>query len=373
MSKRLLIVGKINSVYIQDLYNHMLAYYNHIDIIDITNCFFLEHESRQTIDILNKYRTKIWTINFLNKIIKLFIVKKFLRKLNRYDCLSIHYIDPVYGFLFVNDVKRLGKKVTASVWGDDFHKGNSLIKKFQKRIYNLSDAITFNNDSVLKEFSVYYKMKYDHKLRIIRFGLSSLEYIKNVKLSKEKLSKYFNIPENSFVITCGYNGNPDQNHELIIQELSLVKEHMPRETVVILPMSYCATPDYIIKIETLLKVTGYKFLIIKEFLTHEEMAYIRCLTDVFVNVQKNDSFSASMQEHLYAGSLVVNGAWLPYESLKKEGVYFLEVEQIGDLGKILVELTLKYIQMKKKCFKNSEIIWNLSSWPSNIEEWRSLI
>lgn len=371
MAKRVLIIGSIKSVYINDLYNNISSSICQVDILDIINAVF-KPGGGTVVNLFNS-NSSLLKVNLLKKIIKYRSIKKFINSLGTYDCVSIHYIDPVYGLLFSKSIKKLGYRIIASVWGTDFHGVSFIIKHFQKKIYNISDYITFNNESVLQEFSQYYSKKYDEKLKILRFGLSSLEEIKKVKLTKSQICNYFGIPADSFIVTCGYNGSPNQNHKSIINALNQLKAKMPENTVIVIPMTYNSRVEYVDMIEKLLKDTGYNFIILKKFLTYPEMAYIRCMTDIFIHVQTHDSFSASMQEHLFAGNIVVNGSWLPYQSIKEKGVFFIEVNDLEELKTILGGVVERIDQIKMACSKNAAIIWNLSSWDSNLKDWQAFL
>ena len=74
-----------------------------------------------------------------------------------------------------------------------------------------------------------------------------------------------------------------------------------------------------------------------------------------------------MQEHLYAENIVITGDWLPYNTLDERGVFMLKVSSVDEVGEKLVYALNNLEQLKKKCERNSQIIWKLSSWEKNIQ------
>ena len=91
-----------------------------------------------------------------------------------------------------------------------------------------------------------------------------------------------------------------------------------------------------------------------------------------INVQTTDQFSGSMQETVFAGNVLINGAWLPYNTFKKEGAFFLEVNDLTELSE-KIEYTIDNCEkLKLKTKINRDIIWKLSSWENNSKDWYNL-
>jgi hypothetical protein len=74
-------------------------------------------------------------------------------------------------------------------------------------------------------------------------------------------------------------------------------------------------------------------------LSDREVAMLRCATDILIHVPISDVFSAAMLETLYAGGLLITGAWLPYSELRHAHVSFDAIATLDDLpGAVTVAL-----------------------------------
>ena len=107
-------------------------------------------------------------------------------------------------------------------------------------------------------------------------------------------------------------------------------------------------------------------------MSDEDLARLRCATDIMVQVQPTDQLAGAMQEHLFAGSVVITGDWLPYGVLRDAGVRFWTVPDraalTGSLRECLEELSVRQAQ----CVGNAVPIRGLSSWSHTAPQWSAL-
>ena len=82
-------------------------------------------------------------------------------------------------------------------------------------------------------------------------------------------------------------------------------------------MTYGLTAEYLNQIIDHLKKTGLSYIILSDFLTKKEVAKLRLITDIAINISISDAYSASVQEQIYAENIVITGNWLPYDYLKE--------------------------------------------------------
>ena len=113
---------------------------------------------------------------------------------------------------------------------------------------------------------------------------------------------------------------------------------------------------------------------IEEFLNDNNLGKLRESTDVFIHAQKTDASSASVQEYLYARKVVYNPVWIQYRDLKDNNVFYFEYNDYDELVKKLESYLHTGLseQELENISKNSDIIWNLSSWDSVSKKWEEL-
>jgi hypothetical protein len=79
-----------------------------------------------------------------------------------------------------------------------------------------------------------------------------------------------------------------------------------------------------------------------------------------------------MQEYIFARNIVITGSWLPYDTLKKNGVDFVEIDSIDKLSIILERILDNFSFYYKQTEPNPAEIQKLSSWKENTPKWIEL-
>ncbi len=126
--------------------------------------------------------------------------------------------------------------------------------------------------------------------------------------------------------------------------------------------------SYAQKIVNLIESTGIQYRIIDRYLSDHELASYRKAAAVMIQVQNTDQLSGAMQEHLYAGSKVITGDWLPYAIFDEIGIEYSKVKDRKEIGPLLIELLAKSNQENENCAK----IGKLSKWSSVIGQWKNI-
>lgn len=291
-----------------------------------------------------------------------------LNSVEPYDIIHIHFLEPYYGLVAKQIIKKCNKLIV-TIWGSDYYRTSQEDKNLQKNILEIADNINFGNENTLINFNNYYNKLYANKLSICRFGLIQLEYIKAFRNDdKFKIKELLSLPKDSVIITCGYNASPAQNHLRIIESILKVKKKLLNNCYFLFPMTY-GDKNLVLSISEKLKESKINYRIYDEFLSEEDTAKLRLASDIMIQVQTTDQLSGSMQEYLYADNVVITGKWLPYSIFKNKGMYFIEVDKIEDVGNKLVYSAKTLHKLKNKCSKNKEIIWNMTSWEKAINNW----
>lgn len=377
--QNVLIIGDVNHTLIRQLSVELKdEFLFNIDILSLFGCY---HRNQKYFDKLysvslpsvgepiGRIRTK------LNHIFYYKVIKDIVKSLQNYDTINIHYLNPIYRH-FIKLFRDKTPKLIVTIWGSDFYRVSNKTKNKLKKVFDLCDLITFTNDSMKNDFLSYYR-DYHHKVKVCRFGLKVLDVIEEVQsinnleeFKDEFLSRY-NIDSKKKIIACGYNSSPGQQHEQIIKAIQMVNTEKLQDVVFLFPMAY-GDENNRLKIELLLEDCSFSYKVISDYLEDKEVAMLRVVSDIMINVQTTDQFSGSMQETLYAGNVLINGGWLPYDTFKDAGAFFLEIKELSELHRKIEECIDDLDGLKLKSKNNRKVIWELSSWRKNGKEWYEL-
>ncbi|MFR1708044.1 MAG: methyltransferase domain-containing protein [Clostridium sp.] len=294
-----------------------------------------------------------------------------LDNMEYYDFIHIHYLHSFYGE-FYEKIKIASNKIIITIWGSDFYKANEQEKIRLKNLISISDKITFDNEVTMDEFCNYYKNT-RKKSRVCRFGLKVLEYIDKLEeLDKETIKSKLGVPANSIIVTCGYNADIYQQHLSIIESIKNTIKLISQDVYFIFPMTYKIDEIYLKSIKARLEVSGLNYKVIDEFMNYEEIAMLEKATDIFIQVQTSDTLSATMIENLYCKNIVITGSWLPYQPLKENGIEFIEVDMVDQVGDKLIWTIENMQKLQPNYDYNNKIISNMCLWKHTASDWKEL-
>jgi hypothetical protein len=303
--------------------------------------------------------------------IRAFLLRLRLRAVpDDYSSVNMHMIEPVFSLL-ARPLKRKGAKLIASIWGSDFLRANARSLRLLGRTLSMADLITSNNQAVLDGLASRFPSAAS-RLRLVRFGLKSLDAIERIMRSEGKASckRRFDIPEGKVAVALGYNGSPAQQHVAMLGSLGALAEEHKRGIHFVLPMTYPDDPAYREDVRRAIRGSGLSVTVISDFLSGEDVARLRLACDVCVNAQITDSFSGSVQESLFAGNRLVVGSWLPYLFLRDFGVAFHSFDSIEEMPAALLRCIAE--PELGESVHASEVIGALSRWNSVVADWERL-
>ena len=365
----MLIIGDGDSVFVKDF----IYQYNKQDVI-IDLISFGTAEKHHSVRLQKNFQFKLGLS--LSSIKNFFDFKNSIidQMDNNYDVIVIHF---VYFFLapYIFKLKHKTKKIVSVVWGSDFYRVNSSLKKFlQDIVYKNSTAIVFTNPKT-KEIFAKNKKHIHTKLEVARFGLPVLDKIDNLRdYDYIELCDNFSLPSDKIKIMVGYNANLAHEQLLVIDQVSNFKEEIIEKIHLIFPLGY-GSPDSKLLIEqALTKNKNIKYTILENFYDFHEVAKLRLITDILINIQPTDQFSGSMQETLYAGGWVLTGTWLPYEmlvALEPKIILINEKIEVGDKLVLLIENNIR--SSLENTEKVKKYIQQESSWENNISIWNNIV
>ena len=307
--------------------------------------------------------------NKSNKLARLIETSRLLNKVNvqTFDVVHIHFLSPIY--LFYRKIFK-ARKVVVTFWGSDLYRipKESKLRKFMQRgILKHADAITVVSKKMIRDFQETFGFE-DKPIFVTKLPvLVDLQIIDTLDQQAIELFKErYQIQRDDIILTLGYSADPRKNHEYMINEVLELNKNI-KNIFAFLPMTY-GNKEHREKIKKYCEETfqkhGVKYAVLENFMSDQEVAILRKTTDIMVNVQDTDALSASMEESLYAGSIVINGAWLNYDELLEDGAYY---ETIPELKPGILASKLEYVirnlpDLKSKARINREIIAKRNDW-----------
>ena len=302
------------------------------------------------------------------RLLRPFFVDKSYNFIGQYDLIDFHgYISTYNSIMKICKTKDIQFDVT--LWGSDILRANE--EDFRLKQYGFQNCrFVKGTENLLQNLRERGGTVYDSKMRLVYFGNSDFDAIDSLteeRMSELKQQMYGNI-SGKLIMICGYNGISHQNHEKIIDAIALVKDDIKDKVHLVFPLTYGGSPEYIQNIRKKLERLGMSYTMLTRYLSTEEMATLRKSANIVVNIQSTDDLAGSLQDHLYCGNICIIGEWLNYIIYDRNGVHYIKtsIEKLADNMRYYVN---NYAEEQAKCKHNKEIMHNLLSWESNINNW----
>ena len=259
-------------------------------------------------------------------------------------------------------------KLILSYWGSDLFRVNRKELTAQGKYVRHADFITFDNIDLEIEFKKIYRKKIPSK--VVLFGLPVLDIIDKTsrKMADEDIRRQWGIAKDKIVIAIGYNGIPQQQHKKVLSAISKLDKQYKEKVVLLLQMSYGGSREYRKSVINAVKKTGYEYIVIQHFLSNDEVAELRIITDIFINAQTTDAFSGSVCEYLFANTILINAKWLRYKEFEKYNFQYLEFQSFNEIPLLISQVMEKEIDVSK----NKELVWKLRSWEYCAPRWKEI-
>lgn len=297
----------------------------------------------------HKSFNKRWMPRFVSSWINALSCRLLFSNLHRrchFDVVDIHFANP-----FVKHVLPVFKKMTKNIvitpWGSDVLRveDESAIRDMRD-IYAQARYVTVGQDSPTGKCAIE-KFKVDpNKMVQLGWGGELFDYIhdNSINVDVEDAKARFGLA-GRYVITCGYNTQKSQRHEVIIDAINEVKDRLPENLTVLIPRTYVVykgkTNDkdqYVDALKEKCKVLGLNLKVVEEHLDLADLLKLRMATDIFVHIQVTDAGSRSVMEYVACNKKVVHGSWVKYAYLEdyKPSCYY-PVEHLEQLGACIVK------------------------------------
>lgn len=359
-NRKVMVLCSAFSVYTKQLIENISVRYVDIDFSLLT----CAEESRDK--IIAKALKHIYCYRTLRDL------KTILEQLPVYDAMQMLWIEQQWVYCRYL-IRKKTKKLNLNVGGSDFYRASTEEREYKRNLLEKADRITAETKQTIQDFKGYYG-KIAQKTDLLSFGIEVLDFIKrNACVSRDSIKEKFGFPTDKIIVTCGHNANRAHQHIKIIEAIENLSEDIKKQLVLVFPMTYNQiNEEYIGEVSDALDGKGIEYAILTKFMDFQEMAEYALISDIMIHVQTTDQLSSTMLEEMYAGSVVIAGSWLPYQSLHEMGIYFLDVDTIPDVTELLQDIVLNMKNYKEKCAGNREIIWKHSAWDELAPKWHGL-
>lgn len=359
--KKILVFCSFFTTFTKLIIENMAKRYPDIEFALITNTM----EYRDTIDT-----EQLKHIYYFKTMADL---KTILGELPVYHAAQMLWIEREWAY-FYKRIREKAVRLNLHVGGSEFYRVGTAERNFKKDLIACADRVTVLAEATKEEFGTYYGECVKGKTLILPIGIEVLEWInRNADVPRNVIKEKFRIPQGRLVVTCGHNANSAHRHGEMIEELKKLPDDIKQQLVCVFPMTYPKVCDsYIHEIEEQLKDSELTYVILTKFMNFEEMALYAIISDIMIHVQTTDSLSSAMREEMYAGSVILAGRWLPYQSLHKEGIYFLDIGNMSNLSDLLSDVVKNIDKYKGRCTVNRAIMWKHSSWEAVAPKWYAL-
>ena len=325
---KVLLIGYANKYYRTEYVKHIDDGRKMFEILTFEKC---NEDNRKlygnVFECLKQTDRKIGTILTY---IKFLII---LLRMPHYKCIHIHSVKKIES-IFSTLLKLKCDILVSSIYGSDLYRISNKEREKIKPLFKKSTYIQVETKAVERDLNKFYNNNFSDKIKIVSFGISVLDNIKKMKSEKEKIKSELGIPEKCKVITIGYNATKEQHHLEILEQFAALKEQINDSCYFIIPMSYGNDTYKNIVVDKFqqCQLTGQCFC---QYTPLKEVAKLRIASDIMIQVQDTDTFSSSMIEYLYAGNIIITGAWLPYDELSD---YIVTIDSVSSVGKKVIDV-----------------------------------
>lgn len=295
-----------------------------------------------------------------------------LRDLPKYDVFQMLWIENIWVY-FKELIREKCRCLNLCVGGSDLYRARDAERVYKRSLIDMADTVSAETDATISAFVKSYPSAAG-KIRWVNFGIETLEYLdRDCQIKVQEKKREMDIPNDRTVIMCGYNAGEAHQHLKMIRALDGMDVSVKNKIVLIFPMTYPKGQDaYIESVKRELHGSGIQSRILTDYRNPKAMAELEMMVDMLITVQKTDQLSSTMLETMYAGKVVIAGSWLPYGNLRERDIFFLSVDEIGNLTETVTEVVENYRVYSEKCADNKNIVYEMSSWNIAVERWRGL-
>lgn len=318
---------------------------------------------------------KIFSIRKIGTLLKCWREHRTLAKLlssNEYDLVNIHSL-PKDCLQLVKIAHKHNVKIMLTPFGSDVLRLESFNIPMMRKAF---DAADFVGTNTITSFCQTIKEKFsidEAKFVNLGYGSETISAIIDMKgkFTREELAQMIDAPSSPYYVCCGYNASSAQHQSEMIDAIDSVKDYLPGDFCLLFPLTYGQEKEALYKkLSAKCMDKGLKAYFLTDFLTVDQVAALRLITDLFIHIQPTDAYNASLQEYLLSGAKVINGEWLKYPSLEQYGLPYYLCHSIDTLSQDIIKL---FSEGEVSPVLSSEIVPEIESnaWSNKINDWIS--
>ena len=256
---------------------------------------------------------------------------------SKYDVFHFHFIVKE----LLTPLKYVGsdKIVVLHVWGSDLlNRGGIQSYSAQYEAIKRADFIIINTIEMTQYFLAKFGREFAGKIRNAYFVIDN-EMMKRISEAdtvtlRKKFTGRYGIDESKIILEAGYNASKFQKHLELIEQLNLLNKELKEKIHVVIPMTYglgTNADDYLNAVKRAAAESSFSTTVIDSYITPEEVLELIVSTEIKLNLRETDNLNTAMIESFCSDTITVNGAWMPYGTLRRLGVYYREIESICHL------------------------------------------
>lgn len=263
--------------------------------------------------------------------------EKHLKKYS-YDLIIIYEMQP-YCDRLIKIAHSYDTKVMIRPWGSDVLRANTNKRKRHEFSFKNVDYVSgYIGSSVI----LYIQREFHVESERIHLTHPSLPLVPEIlkyegKVTREDMIKELGFPESSCYIICGYSGSKTHFHHIIIDSISKVKNEIPKDAVLVFPLTYGGTEEYCQSIKEKCDEYALQAYLILQFLTQKQMAFLHLVANLFISIQPTDNGNGFLIEELVCGNKVICGKWLKYEQFEGFGVPYFQCDSYETLSDTITD------------------------------------
>lgn len=305
-------------------------------------------------------------------------IKKEIKKLPRESTAVVHFLS-VDVFWLIPLLKRHFIKVVGIAYGSD------VLRRKPSRDWLLAhglkklDQIVATNYNVLNKLLADFSFLHLTEHSIIRFGLPVFDKLDELsQITPQDARARLGYEPDKALVSLGYSASLGQRQVELIEHFATYSDRFQHVNFLV-PIQYGASEVCDRVTEACDRANSGSahpnFQVLTEFHGPEESALLRRATTVLINHSVSDAFSGTVQEVVYAGSLVLAYSKLPYRTMPGFGtairVYSQLSEVVSQLSKENIEYWMNHAQTSFKVTKKE--LREISSWEAVIGDWETLV
>ncbi len=290
-----------------------------------------------------------------------------------YDVINFHLLSS--NCLYYMNFVPKGKKIIVSFWGSDLSKNDAQYNyHIQQKAFEKADVITMGTIEMQEIFLAKFgrHLKYKTRVALVGCDAKTLEKIESLDKNEiiNKFRDEFKVSKEKFIISIGNCARVSENHDKILAELSKLETSVKDKLALILLLGYDRRdPEHLEKINKYVEAIGIQTIKNETFLLAEENAKLRIVADITIRMQEHDALSVTLLENLYAGSIPITASWLHYETIRRNGGFYIDIDSFGMLPAKIKEVIDNFERYKSFCANNKNAVKKIISVENLAIQW----